>query len=204
MAWFLPTPQRARPPRPTSISGSSATGCAHSASMRPRSPLSPKRSGRACQHAHRSSAITERAIPATGPAGWRAPACMPVAAVRAGSRRTRPAGRRAPVTSRLVPGRGRPVRAGSRPPGNVARTLRLSGRDHPGLRRGHRHGAPAGQRSRRQARRVRAGLPRRDGLRLDPSPAAVAHPQRQLPLLPAALPRCRRLPRVPVAKCFHA
>ena len=31
-----------------------------------------------------------------------------------------------------------------------------------------------------QARRVRAGLPRRDGLRPDPPPAGVAHPQRQL------------------------
>ncbi len=37
----------------------------------------PKRSGRACQHGHRSSAIMERAIPTTGPVAWRAPTSMP-------------------------------------------------------------------------------------------------------------------------------
>jgi hypothetical protein len=63
---------------------------------------------------------------------------------------------------------------------------------------------PPGSGPRRQARRVRAGLPRRDGLRPDPSPAGVAHPQRQLSGLPAALPGCRRLPAIPAGARCHA
>ena len=146
-----------------------------------------------------------RAIPAAGWVAWRAPACMLYC-----------------CCSRRIPAeRARRVEEhrsllGSSPGVGVLSELDVdlpaTWREHFGYQDGIAQVCvegtgvepPPGSGAAAKPGEFVLGLSRRDVLRPHPSPPRVAHSQRQLPRLPAALPGCRRLPGIPAAKRSHA